>query len=378
MRAVSGCKPAALFCESTPAGFNLLINRYLNREILTPLVTICTILVIIFAGYLITRYLPDAADGLMTVKTVLALVLLKILVALEVLIPVTLFMAVVTVLGRLHAESEVIAMQACGLGERTILSSVLRLSLLVALLVATLSLYVRPWAYEKSYWLKADAEANFDFSRLRPGRFHEIGQSKYVVYLENLDLEQKRAEGVFIQQRDDSIRKVTHADEAWQEIDPMTAERSIVLRNGYYYEIDEDGSKTKLFRFQDFHLPLIPKQMDSIGYRRKAASTLSLFGSSAAEDQAELQWRISTGISTILLSLLGIPLSRAAPRRGKSAKLFVAVIIFAVYYNLTTIAKTWMEQGVVGYFPGVWWPHAMLAILLIVLLKRSNAEWLMK
>jgi lipopolysaccharide export system permease protein len=356
----------------------LLINQYLNRQILTPVITICTILVVIFGGYSITQYLPDAANGLMTENTVFVLVLLKILIALEVLVPVTLFMSTVTVLGRLHAESEIIAMQACGLGERSIISSVLRISFMIAILVSVFSLYVRPWAYEKSYWLKADAEANFDFSRLRPGRFHEIGQSKYVVFLEGLDIDEKRAEGVFIQQRSESIRKVTRANEAWQEIDPITAEKSIVLRDGYYYEVSEDNSKTKFFRFQNFRLPLVPKQIDSIKYKRKAASTMSLATSSEPEDKAEFQWRISTGFSTVLLGLLGIPLSRTAPRRGKSAKLFIAVMIFALYYNMTAVAKTWMEQEVVGSFPGVWWPHVLLAILLIVLLKRSNAGFLMK
>ncbi len=150
----------------------MLINRYLNREILTPLATICVILVIIFAGYSVTRYLPDAANGLMTGKTVLALVFLKILIALEVLIPITLFFSVITVLGRMHAESEIIAMEACGLNERTLLLAALRISLLIAVLVAGLSLYARPWAYEKSYWLKADAKANFDFSRFKKRLSH--------------------------------------------------------------------------------------------------------------------------------------------------------------------------------------------------------------
>jgi lipopolysaccharide export system permease protein len=359
-------------------GLNLIINKYLNHEILTPLVTICLILVVIFAGYSITQFLPDAADGLMTGRNVVTLVSLKILIALEVLIPITLFMSVVTVLGRLHSESEIIAMQACGLGDRTILVSVFRLSLLLALLVAALSLYVRPWAYEKSYWLKANAEANFDFSRLRPGRFHEIGQSKYVVFLEKLDADFRRAEGVFIQERDDSVRKIVRADEAWQEVDPKTAEKSIVLRNGYYYELADNNKKTRFFKFQDFHLPLIPKQIDSIRYRRKAAPTLSLAASSTAEDRAELQWRLSTGFSTILLGLLGIPLGRTSPRRGKSGKVFIAVIIFAVYYNLTTVARTWMELEVVGSFPGLWWPHLLLAVLLIVLLKRPAVELMKK
>ena len=351
----------------------MLINRYLSREILTPLVTICTILVVIFAGYSATRFLPDAANGLLTGGTVLALVSLKVLIALEVLVPVTLFFTVITVLARMHADSEIIAMRACGLGTGTLVRSVLLISFLIALLVAGLSLFVRPWAYEKSYWLKADAEANFDFSRLRPGRFHEIGEKKYVVFLEAIDDSQMRAEGIFIQQYDGTVRKITHASEGWQEIDPVTAEKSIVLRNGYHYQITEGKGNIILLRFQDNRLPLVTKQIESIGYRRKAASTQSLAASSAAADRAELQWRYSTGFSTMLLGLLGIPLGVAATRQGKYAKVFVAVIIFAIYYNLLAVAKTWMEQGRVGSLPGVWWPLALLAILLVILYKRMSA-----
>lgn len=347
----------------------MLINRYVNREILTPLLTICSVLVVIFSGYSAARYLPDAANGLMTGKTVLALVSLKILIALEVLIPITLFLSVITVLARLHTTSEIIAMQACGLGERVLFGSVFQVSLVVAVVVASLSLYVRPWAYEKSYWLKADAEANFDLSRLRPGRFHEIGENHYVVFIETLDIQQGRAKGVFVEQRRETSRKVTRANEAWQEIDPLTAEKSIVLRDGYHYEFMDKEGKTKLIRFQNTRMALTPKQVESPAYRRKAASTESLSRATDPGDIAELQWRMSTGFSTILLGLLGVPLGRTAPRRGKSVHVFLGVIIFAVYYNLTAVAKIWMEQGVVGSFPGVWWPQALLVLLFVLLLK---------
>jgi lipopolysaccharide export system permease protein len=347
----------------------LLIKRYINREILTPLLAICSILVVIFSGYSAARYLPDAVNGLMTGKTVLALVSLKILIALEVLIPITLFLSVITVLARLHASSEIIAMQACGLGERTLFGSVFQVSLIVAVVVAALSLYVRPWAYEKSYWLKADAEANFDLSRLRPGRFYEIGEDHYVVFIEKLDELQGRAKGVFIEQRREASRKVTRANEAWLELDPLTAEKSIVLRDGYHYEFMDKGNNTKLIHFQKTRMALIPKQVESSAYRRKAAPTKSLFKSTDPADIAELQWRFSTGFSTVLLGLLGVPLGRTAPRRGKSVHVFQGVIIFAVYYNMTAVAKIWMEQGVVGSFPGVWWPQLLLVLLFILLLK---------
>jgi lipopolysaccharide export system permease protein len=350
----------------------LIINRYLNREILTPLTTICTILVVIFAGYSTTRYLPAAADGMMTGKTVLMLVFLKIIVALEVLIPITLFLSIIMALGRMHAESEIIAMEACGLSEWSIFRAVLRISILVAIVVAGLSLYARPWAYEKSYWLKADSKINFDFSRLKSGRFHEIGKSKDVIFLEKIDKQNDRAEGVFIQQYDGVNRKITRAREARQEISPRTGRKIVVLHDGYHYELKENGGKSQVIHFQKFNLSLTPKPIDTMKYRQKSASTLSLATSTAKSDKAEFQWRISTGFSTILLGLLGIPFGRTAPRQGKYAKTFVAVLVFAFYYNMTVIAKTWMEQGLVGSFPGIWWPQIILVILLLFLLKRKT------
>ena len=347
----------------------MLIKRYVILEIMKPLLTICAVLVIIFQGYSATRYLPAAANGMMTGTTVLTLVSLKVLIALEVLIPITLFLSVIKVLARLHAQSEVVAMQAGGLGERALLSSVFQISILVALIVSALSLYVRPWAYEKSYWVKADSEANFDFSRLRPGRFNEIGEGRLVVFLESLDANRNRAEGVFIEQRKDTGRKITRAREAWQETDPSTAEKSLVLRDGYHYELNDTNNSTKLFRFQNTRLALVPKEVESIEYRRKAATTRSLSASSAPADIAEFQWRLSTGLSTVLLGLLAVPLSRTAPRRRKSTNIFMGVVIFAIYYNMTAVAKIWVERGVVDSFPWVWWPHILLAILFLLLVR---------
>ena len=84
--------------------------------------------------------------------------------------------------------------------------------------------------------------------------------------------------------------------------------------------------------------------------------------------QARPYWFHIIGI--FLLGLLAVPLCRTAPRQGQYAKTFLAVVVFAAYYNLTVVAKTWMEQGVVGSFPGIWWPHFLLAALLVILLRR--------
>ena len=60
--------------------------------------------------------------------------------------------------------------------------------------------------------------------------------------------------------------------------------------------------------------------------------------------------------------------SRSSPRRGKYAKVTTAVVIFAVYYNLSALTKKWVEKGVLDTLPGLWWIQLLLAGVLLVLL----------
>jgi lipopolysaccharide export system permease protein len=87
-------------------------------------------------------------------------------------------------------------------------------------------------------------------------------------------------------------------------------------------------------------------------------------------DVAELQWRLTTPLGTVFLALLGIPLSRAVPRQGRYARFAAAVVAYAAYYNVKALAKTWVERGVVGPVPGLWWVDVLLAVVVVLLLWR--------
>ena len=77
---------------------------------------------------------------------------------------------------------------------------------------------------------------------------------------------------------------------------------------------------------------------------------------------------MSTPLSTLLLGMLGVPLSRVIPRQGKYAKMGIAILIYSGYYLLGTSARTWVEKGVISAFPGIWWVPALLAVVLIIAL----------
>ena len=70
--------------------------------------------------------------------------------------------------------------------------------------------------------------------------------------------------------------------------------------------------------------------------------------------------------------MLGVPLSRSSPRRGKYAKVMTAVLIIFVYHNLGAMAKKLVAQGFLGTLPGIWWVQILLAGLLLLLLWQST------
>jgi len=349
-------------------GKNLIIDRYIMREIMKPTVTICVVLIFIFGCYTATRYLADAVSGQLPGTTVIFFILLKIAIALEVLLPTTLYLSVVVALGRMYKDSEMTALAACGVSKARVLRPVFFVSLVIAVMVACLSLYVRPWAYSQFFWLRAEAKANFDLTRMKGGTFYKIEDGKRVIFADRVDQQKDRARRVFIQTERGDDLQVIYAQKAGQYVEPTTGKQIIVFTDGHLYEFSRLGEKGRVIQFEQSALPLEPNDNIQLKYRIKAAPTSALVHSDDSEEIAEFQWRLSTPLATILLALIGVPLSRSSPRRGKYAKVMIAVVIFAFYYNLSAIIKKWVERGVLDTLPGIWWIQLLLAGLLLLLL----------
>jgi lipopolysaccharide export system permease protein len=149
-------------------------------------------------------------------------------------------------------------------------------------------------------------------------------------------------------------------------------QRTLSFRDGTLYEFPVNAQGGKITRFDQAQYPMPSNESANSRYRRKAAATEQLLGSSRLEDIAEFQWRLSTPLSTILLAVIGVPLSKSNPRRGKYAKLGLGIIIFAFYYQLFVIAKTWVEKGLINPVIGIWWVPLLLAGLSVVLLAMTG------
>jgi lipopolysaccharide export system permease protein len=204
------------------------------------------------------------------------------------------------------------------------------------------------------------------------GTFYEINEGERIIFAREIDHRRNLAHGVFIQRQRGESLEIICAGQVQQQRDESSGNRILIFRDGYRYEFPRQGSGGDVTRFQETTLNIPPRQITPAKDKIKASTTARLLGSDAPEDIAELQWRFSTPLSTLLLALLGVPLSRTTPRQGKYARVMISVVIYAVYYNINAVAKSWVERGLVGVVPGAWWVQALLAGLLLVLLLPST------
>jgi len=350
----------------------VILDRYITREISRPAAMICTALAGVFGCYIAARYLEDSVQGQLPGSMVILLILLRIAIALEVLLPTTLYLSVMIAFGRLYRDSEITGMFACGLPMARVMRPVVFVAITAGLLVASLSLYIRPWAWNQFYALKAQAKAHFDMTRMKGGNFYEIEDGRTVIFAETVDSGTRQARQVFMQINRPGKMQIIYSQAADQLQLDGTPEPVLVLQSGHLYEFTETEKASEILQFGTLAIPLTAREKVSPEQKVKALPTERLFFSHNREEIAELQWRLIAPFSTVFLALLGVPLSRSSPRQGKFAKVPLGILVFAVYYNLSAMTKKWVGQGIVGSFPGIWWVQVLLAGLLLILLWRPS------
>lgn len=351
----------------------LLIERYLIAEVRRPFVAVLSVLTFIFASYTTGRFLADALSEILGMQTIALIVLFRTLIALEVLIPVALYVSVVIGLGRLYNDQEMTILAATGVSPLRVYWAVFLLALPVAVAVGVLSLFGRPWAYQQAYQAEAVAHAQIPLDRLHAGRFYTDPETERMILAQAVDSQRGVLHDVLIYDRGAHRTRVIRAQQAWQAPAAQEGESLLILHDGVAYSLDRSGSRDWILRFDKLRLH-IKQPQPVVDHNRKSMSTAALLQSEGAVKLAELQWRFSLPLTALLLALFGVPLSRTAPRRGRFSKILWAALVFALVYNASGLARTWVEKGVVGAIPGIWWVDAIMMLALATLVIR-DLQW---
>ncbi len=356
----------------------MIIDRYLAQEVLHTFLAVLLVLLLIFMGRYFALYLAEASAGELSGDIVLDMLLLRTITSLNVMIPFGLFVAVLLAFGRLYKDSEMTAMAACGIGPGRVLRAVTTIALVSSIVVAGLSLWGTPWAYEKSLQVREQARTGTAFESVAAGQFNKIGSGDWVFYVESLSKDHTRLRNVFIQGHTPAGRlDVFSARSGYQQVDPATGVRYLVLVDGYRYQGLPGEVDFRIHQYEKNAVRLDVQEAVPLKRTHWALPTRDLWGSARLSDQAELQWRYSMPLATVLLAVLAVLLSRTSPRQGRFAKLFIAILVFVTYYNSLGVAMSWVQRGVIPSSIGLWWVHALLMGLIVVLAIRYwGGRWL--
>jgi lipopolysaccharide export system permease protein len=349
----------------------MIIDRYLRREISGPFLAVVIVLLSIFLTYSLTRFLIDANAGLLHPAEVLQLTFLKSLISLDVLLPLSLYLAVLIGLGRLNSDSEIYAMRSSGISELRVLRPIVSMAFLLAILIGLFSLFVRPWAYGASYEIKAKAVASTEIDRIRAARFYSFEESGRTVFIKAVSSLGDELKEVFITTRKSSGLQVITSATGQLRYNKRPEHHQLILHNASIYKRVSDGPD--LFaQLGNFSIWIPAGESIAPGYKTKSSSTFDLVSSQSNDDIAEFQWRLSTPLSALLLALLAIPMSRSGPRQGRYARMLAALVIYAVYFNLLDVARTWVE---LGSSTTIWWVPGLLVLLLVMLYSPWRKIW---
>ncbi len=346
----------------------MIAARYLHHSTLKPIALSLALLLALFLFFAAADLLNDAVSRLLSATSLPRLLLLQTLIACEVLIPSALYFGIVDGLGRMYRSSELVVFYATGWSEARTSLTLAQVLIPAAILVAVLSMFVRPIAYELSYALEAESAARFEPESLVPGRFYPLADEEMTLSVGGVDGEVML--DVFVQTEGEDGSRVIRAREGrlldWRA--DAGGERVIELTDGYAYRLGAGTDHE--YTYERLQLKLAAPSQASEVRNRRAQPTAALFGSDNPKEVAELQWRLSLPFTALLLGLLAVPLARSVPRQSRFRQMLFAILAYAVAFNLAIIAKGWVESGVIGALPGIWWFHGLLLLMLVLLMRR--------
>ncbi|MCP3429393.1 LPS export ABC transporter permease LptF [Opacimonas viscosa] len=353
----------------------MIIFRYLLKETFKSQLAIFFILMAIFITLRFVRVLGDATDGEIPADLVLGFLALYSPILASLILPISFFLGIMIAHGRLFVDSEMTVLRACGVSEWYVTRVMLILSMLLALVTATITMYIAPLAVESEYQLKEKAGAESGISAVIPGRFQQTGNANAVIFVHEIETENQQLVKIFLSEREkqnNKLIRIIYAENGTINALP-DGSQILTLRSGKQYNGEIGQRNYQVIDFAVYRIQIGERLPDEMRRKVAALSTLELWGDPSFEAIAELQWRIAIPLSLPFLVLLAVPLSSVNPRQGRFGKLLPAIMMYLGYFLLLMAAKRALEDGKIPVSLGLWWVHGLILIIGFMLISRQRA-----
>ncbi|AKO63955.1 permease [Methylophilales bacterium MBRSG12] len=314
-----------------------------------------------------------ASKGIIPNDSILTILVFSLLKYLPILLTLTLFLTILLTLSRWFRDSEMMIWFSSGLGLTSFIRPILFFSLPIILLIGFLSLYLSPWATQKSEEYKAGLKNRDELATISPGSFKESKSKDRVFYVEGFGDLGSKVKNVFVQSEQNGKLGIIVSNEGSRVSTSTDKDEYIVLKKGKRYEVNHENNNFTEIKFDDYGFLVERKLPPIIDVNQvEAMPTALLLSTNSNREIAEFVWRVSLPISGIVLIILAIPLSFINPRTGRSVNIIIAIMIFAIYNNLMGVTQSYINLGKLNPYVGGAIVHALIISVASYLMLRRN------
>jgi lipopolysaccharide export system permease protein len=298
---------------------------------------------------------------------------------LELIIPISFFLAIMMAYGRFYVDSEMIVLESCGISQAHLIGITLSLSLVVMLITALLSLWLKPAGEETVEGMFANQRTMTEFDMLAAGRFQTLLSGKRVTYTEGLE-DEGGLINVFINEESSSGRvtgptMITVKADRGETIVDADGNRFLVLKNGVRFQGKPGQRDYQMIEYEEYGQFIEKEEAEKVRRRRTAISTKELIEDPTPRNLSELQWRLSVVLMVPIIAIMAIPLSKVNPRQGRFTRLVPGMILCFLYVVSLSASRSAIERGQIPVNIGLWWVHG---IYLMIVVGLYNTERLVE
>ncbi len=347
-----------------------IIDKYIAKELLTSFLSVMFVLLVIVLSTEVVHLLKWVSQGMIPISAFLAYLVNSLFEFSVVLIPLSLLMGILLAFGRLYRDSEMAAIMSAGIGPIQWYRPLMLIAIPTTLLLLVLLLYVKPFITHQRALITAEIQSQAEVDTLLVGQFNRASKGGGVLFLESESETGHQINNVFFQQHRDDENHVDLATSTSSHYND-DGRRYMMMHGGTHYVGNPGEANFKIIKYKDYGIHIDKKQV-AAHLSEESKSVSELWSSAKPVDKAELQWRLTLPLATIIVAFMALPLSHTDPRSGRYSKLAVALILYLVYSNFLGIGKTWIVQEKVPVWIGTWWVHLIAIIITLLLLKRSG------
>jgi LPS export ABC transporter permease LptG/LPS export ABC transporter permease LptF len=367
-----------------------LISRSVLREIWPPFLlgfSAYTFILLVRQLILMTDFLVRRAA---TFREVVWLVVLSLPWIVVLTLPMAYLLGLLIGIGRLAADSEIVAWRSCGVGPRAIFRPVFAAAGALSVFVFGLYNWVLPKANDALTHALARLAATSAINLIQPRVFREI-RPGVTLFFDRVGADNRSFEGVFLSFSEDGGNRVVVAragrltlegENLWLDLDFSVA-HEFDPADPARYRIDRNATQRILFAGDIWNSPRA-----QISYEKglRAQSLRELLATAAREggrvrglDRYRLAWveihkKFAIPLACFAFAFVGIPLAETSRRGGRGSGFALSLLILVGYYVLLSSGESWAQSGKTSPAVAMWLPNGLLLLLGLLAIWRGRRE----